>query len=42
MLKAIETAKVKYSDRLTIVSTFCGAHAIPKGKTEAEQTKDVI
>ena len=27
---------------MTIVSTFCGAHAIPKGKTEAEQTVDVI
>lgn len=24
------------------MSTFCGAHAIPKGKTEEEQTKDVI
>jgi len=26
-------AKNKYRDQLTIVSTFCGAHAIPKGKT---------
>lgn len=42
MLKAIEIAKKKYEDQLTIVSTFCGAHAIPKGKTEAEQTDDVI
>lgn len=33
MLKAIEIAKNKYKDKLTIVSTFCGAHAIPKGKT---------
>lgn len=38
MLKAIELAKKKYEDKLTIVSTFCGAHAIPKGKTEQEQT----
>lgn len=42
MLKAIEIAKKKYSEQITIVSTFCGAHAIPKGKTEAQQTKDVI
>ena len=42
MLKAIEIAKEKYKNILTIVSTFCGAHAIPKGKTEAEQTIDVI
>lgn len=42
MLKAIEVEKEKYKNKLTIVSTFCGAHAIPKGKTEAEQTKDVI
>jgi imidazolonepropionase len=42
MLKAIEIAKKKYESSLTIVSTFCGAHAIPRGKTEAEQTKDVI
>jgi imidazolonepropionase len=42
MLKAIELAKHKYKDQLTIVGTFCGAHAIPKGKTEAEQTLDVI
>jgi imidazolonepropionase len=33
MLKAIELAKVKYKDQITIVGTFCGAHAIPKGKT---------
>ena len=42
MLKAIELARKKYEKELTIVSTFCGAHAIPKGKTEEEQTKDVI
>ena len=42
MLKAIEIARKKYEKSLTIVSTFCGAHAIPKGKTEAEQTVDVI
>ena len=33
MLKAIEVARKKYQKELTIVSTFCGAHAIPKGKT---------
>ncbi len=42
MLRAIEIAKDKYTDQLTIISTFCGAHAIPKGKTQAEQTHDVI
>jgi imidazolonepropionase len=42
MLTAIELAKTKYQHMLTIVSTFCGAHAIPKGRTEYEQTKDVI
>lgn len=42
MLTAIEVAKHKYANSLTIVSTFCGAHAIPKGKTEEEQTADVI
>ena len=25
-----------------MVSSFCGAHAIPKGKTEAEQTEDIL
>ncbi len=42
MLKTIEFAKKKYQRQLTIVSNFCGAHAIPKGKTEEEQTKDII
>jgi imidazolonepropionase len=30
MLKAIERAKIKYRKELTIISTYCGAHAIPK------------
>jgi hypothetical protein len=34
MLKAIEIAKIKYEKECTIIGTFCGAHAIPKGKTE--------
>ncbi len=34
MLKAIEIARKKYEGVIDIVSTFCGAHAIPKGKTE--------
>lgn len=33
MLKAIECARLKYQNVITIVATFCGAHAIPKGKT---------
>ena len=33
MLKAIELARKKYENQITVISTFCGAHAIPKGKT---------
>lgn len=33
MLRVIHQAKQKFKDRLEIVSTYCGAHAIPKGKT---------
>jgi hypothetical protein len=34
MLAAIENVKNKFSGKIDIISTFCGAHAIPKGKTE--------
>ncbi|XP_022300190.2 putative imidazolonepropionase [Crassostrea virginica] len=40
MLKVIETAKREHP--LTISSTFCGAHAIPKGSTAEKATADVI
>ncbi|XP_062611557.1 probable imidazolonepropionase [Saccostrea cucullata] len=40
MLKVIETAKREHP--LTISSTFCGAHAIPKGSTAEKATDDVI
>nr|XP_011420937.2 probable imidazolonepropionase [Crassostrea gigas] len=40
MLKVIETAKREHP--LTISSTFCGAHAIPKGSTAEKATEDVI
>jgi imidazolonepropionase len=42
MLKAIEIVRRKNTGKIDIISTFCGAHAIPKGKTEEEQTLDVI
>ena len=32
----------KFVGKIDIIATFCGAHAIPKGKTEEEQTADVI
>lgn len=42
MLRAIELARQKFEGKIDVIATFCGAHAIPKGKTEKEQTKDVI
>ena len=42
MLKAIEIVRQKFEGKIDLIATFCGAHAIPKGKTEEEQTKDVI
>jgi imidazolonepropionase len=42
MLRAIEIAKQNFAGKIDVIATFCGAHAIPKGKTEEEQTKDVI
>jgi imidazolonepropionase len=42
MLRAIEIVRQKVEGIIDIVATFCGAHAIPKGKTEEEQTHDVI
>eukprot|EP00164_Ancoracysta_twista_P003247 GFYU01004334.1.p1 GENE.GFYU01004334.1~~GFYU01004334.1.p1 ORF type:complete len:473 (-),score=92.45 GFYU01004334.1:70-1398(-) len=40
MLKVIESMKGKQP--VDLVSTFCGAHSVPKDKTPAEATKDVI
>ncbi|XP_002742372.1 putative imidazolonepropionase [Saccoglossus kowalevskii] len=40
MLKVIERAKRELP--IDISSTFCGAHAVPKGKTAEEATEDVI
>lgn len=34
MLRAIEIVKQKMKGKIDVVSTYCGAHAIPKGKTE--------
>ena len=42
MLTAIEIVKKKFVGKIDVIATFCGAHAIPKGKTEEEQTVDVI
>jgi imidazolonepropionase len=42
MLKAIKAVADKMKNKIAIVATYCGAHAIPKGKTEEEQTADVI
>merc|ERR1712002_745117 len=38
MLKVIEKAKARQS--VEISSTFCGAHAIPKGSTAESATED--
>ena len=42
MLRVIQKARDLFRDRIEVVSNFCGAHAIPKGKTEAEQTLDIL
>ncbi len=42
MLRAIEIVRLKFVGKIDVVATFCGAHAIPKGKTEEEQTQDVL
>uniref|UniRef100_A0A1I8BN46 Imidazolonepropionase n=1 Tax=Meloidogyne hapla TaxID=6305 RepID=A0A1I8BN46_MELHA len=42
MLQVLENASTTKNFPLEISSTFCGAHAIPKDKTEAEQTKIII
>lgn len=41
MLRVIEKAKNEFKG-IDISSTYCGAHAIPKGKTMQEATRDVI
>ncbi|KAM9327844.1 putative imidazolonepropionase [Pholidichthys leucotaenia] len=40
MLKVIEEAR--RSLPINISSTYCGAHAVPKGKTVAEATEDIL
>uniref|UniRef100_A0A8U8CGH8 Probable imidazolonepropionase n=1 Tax=Geospiza parvula TaxID=87175 RepID=A0A8U8CGH8_GEOPR len=40
MLRAIERAR--RSTDIGISSTYCGAHAVPKGKTATEATDDII
>ncbi|XP_009084902.3 probable imidazolonepropionase [Serinus canaria] len=40
MLRAIERARG--SSAIGISSTYCGAHAVPKGKTATEATDDII
>eukprot|EP00494_Astrolonche_serrata_P030694 UN30962 len=40
MLRVIE--KVSKSHALDVVSTYLGAHSIPKGKTAIEATKDIV
>jgi imidazolonepropionase len=42
MLRAIEIVRQQMKGTIDLIATFCGAHAIPKGKTEEEQTHDVI
>lgn len=38
MLQAIKNVGDRWKEKIEVVSTYCGAHAIPKGKTEEEQT----
>uniref|UniRef100_A0A8C7YK68 Probable imidazolonepropionase n=1 Tax=Oryzias sinensis TaxID=183150 RepID=A0A8C7YK68_9TELE len=40
MLEVIEAAR--RSLPINISSTYCGAHAVPKGRTEAEATADIL
>ncbi|XP_046878927.1 probable imidazolonepropionase [Hypomesus transpacificus] len=40
MLEVIETARRTLP--INISSTYCGAHAVPKGKTVAEATEDIL
>ena len=42
MLRVIELVRAKLVGQIDVIATFCGAHAIPKGLTEEEQTKDVL
>lgn len=42
MLRAIKSVGDRLKDKIEVVATYCGAHAIPKGKTEEEQTADVL
>ncbi|CAG5115269.1 unnamed protein product [Candidula unifasciata] len=40
MLRVLERARRE--SKIDISSTYCGAHAVPKGKTADEATKDII
>ena len=40
MLEAIE--EVASNHPLEVSATFCGAHAVPKDKNEAEQTREIV
>uniref|UniRef100_A0A1A8JQ83 Probable imidazolonepropionase n=1 Tax=Nothobranchius kuhntae TaxID=321403 RepID=A0A1A8JQ83_NOTKU len=40
MLEVIEEARCSLP--INISSTYCGAHAVPKGKTAAEATEDIL
>lgn len=42
MLRVIQKARDLFKDRIEVVSSYCGAHAIPRGKTESEQTEDIL
>jgi len=42
MLRVIDKARKEMASIIDISSTYCGAHAIPKGKTMVEATDDVI
>nr|CAB3221403.1 probable imidazolonepropionase [Phallusia mammillata] len=42
MLRVIEEARRDNSIKIDISTTFCGAHAVPRGKTSEEATDDVI
>ncbi|GIQ87730.1 imidazolonepropionase [Kipferlia bialata] len=42
MLRVINSVKTKPSTDMTMVSTFLGAHSVPKGSTQDEATETVI
>jgi len=40
MLRVIE--KARKESNIDVISTFCGAHSVPKGMTDQEATKVII